>query len=94
MSMSLKSQFIKHVTQICESTDLENMGIKKYKIYEKQDIENPKWTKIILDIEFTTNNIDDNIKSWEDLRHIIDESFNTDINIKKYRHLFYIQPIF
>ena len=68
------AQFIECIIQTCKLSNLKEIGIRDYFLYEQRDLENPNWKKIILDIKFLEKDLEKNIESWEEIRQIIDES--------------------
>jgi len=75
------TSFVSCLNSACQSESVRALGIAKFYLYEKQDKENPKWEKIILDAKFYDDNLETKIVKWEKLRLIIDVALE---QMKKY----------
>jgi len=75
------TSFILCLNSACQSESVRSLGTAEFYLYEKQDKENPKWEKIILDAKFYEGNFETRINKWEKLRLRIDVALE---QMKKY----------
>lgn len=69
-------EFVNCINNTCKSYRVEKLGFAEYLLYEKKDIENPKWKKIILDAQLYEKDFEKKLYFWEQLRIMIDESLD------------------
>jgi len=77
-------EFIGLLDSVCRSYQVSKLGFADVYLYEKKDIENPKWEKIILDVKFYEDEFEVRMEKSEKLRDVIDEAL-TNLKIKSER---------
>lgn len=66
------NEFVNCINDTCKSYEVEKLGFAEYLLHEKKDMENLKWTKIILDTKLYEKDFEEKMIFWERLRNIID----------------------
>ncbi len=69
-------EFVNCINDICRSYEVEKLAFAEYLMYEKKDLENPEWKKIILDTKFYERDFERKLELWEKLRDIVDKSID------------------